>query len=133
MKGQRVRKISSVPSSEQCGFVSAGIALVLNRLNSLQLSPTIGGPDLEAAHTYSQWQGCMKDSYMLNQLLCLPLPEPELARYVYLPVALYPTAHYHRITDWCARSLGSWGSSSIPRLYVFSSSILDMGMIITLS
>ncbi|XP_031432797.1 protein asteroid homolog 1-like [Clupea harengus] len=57
-----------------------GIALVWNRLNSLRLSPTIGGPDLEAAHTYSQWQGCMKDSYRLNQLLCLPLPEPELSR-----------------------------------------------------
>ncbi|KAG5271239.1 hypothetical protein AALO_G00177460 [Alosa alosa] len=61
-----------------------GIALVWNRLNNLRSHTTPGGPDLMAAHTYSQWQACMRDTYKLNQLLCLPLaelwPHPELAR-----------------------------------------------------
>ncbi|KAK2902716.1 hypothetical protein Q8A67_007429 [Cirrhinus molitorella] len=33
----------------------------------------------ETAHLYSQWQTCLKWSLSLNQLLCLPLSEPEVA------------------------------------------------------
>ncbi|XP_036414367.1 protein asteroid homolog 1-like [Colossoma macropomum] len=36
--------------------------------------------DLEAAHAYSQWQGSLRDSICLNQLLNNPVPEPEYAR-----------------------------------------------------
>uniref|UniRef100_A0A4W5K764 XPG N-terminal domain-containing protein n=1 Tax=Hucho hucho TaxID=62062 RepID=A0A4W5K764_9TELE len=35
--------------------------------------------DLGVAHAYSQWQCCMRDGLDLNQLLCLPLPEPQCA------------------------------------------------------
>ncbi|XP_030643250.1 single-strand DNA endonuclease ASTE1 [Chanos chanos] len=36
--------------------------------------------DLEVAHSFSQWQCCLRASLHLNQLLCLPLTEPECAR-----------------------------------------------------
>lgn len=35
--------------------------------------------DLGVAHAYSQWQCCLKESLHLNQLLCLPLAEPQCA------------------------------------------------------
>ncbi|KAL6462388.1 hypothetical protein MHYP_G00288100 [Metynnis hypsauchen] len=35
--------------------------------------------DLEAAHAYSQWQGSLRDSICLSQLLNNPVPEPEYA------------------------------------------------------
>ncbi|XP_063054713.1 protein asteroid homolog 1-like [Engraulis encrasicolus] len=57
-----------------------GIALVWNRLNNLRTSCMVGRPDLEMAHTYSQWQACLYATYKLNRLLCLALPEPEKAR-----------------------------------------------------
>ncbi|XP_006805644.1 protein asteroid homolog 1 [Neolamprologus brichardi] len=37
-------------------------------------------PDVGVAHAFSQWQVCLKDSMHLNQLLGLPLPEPDVAR-----------------------------------------------------
>lgn len=37
------------------------------------------GLDLENAHTYSQWQACLRAALCLNQLLLLPMPEPYLA------------------------------------------------------
>ncbi|XP_063054053.1 protein asteroid homolog 1-like isoform X2 [Engraulis encrasicolus] len=52
----------------------------LDQLNTLRTSYRDGGPDLEMAHTYSQWQACLYATYILNRLLCLALPEPEKAR-----------------------------------------------------
>ncbi|XP_063054052.1 protein asteroid homolog 1-like isoform X1 [Engraulis encrasicolus] len=57
-------------------LISAG----LDQLNTLRTSYRDGGPDLEMAHTYSQWQACLYATYILNRLLCLALPEPEKAR-----------------------------------------------------
>ncbi|XP_031446163.1 protein asteroid homolog 1 [Phasianus colchicus] len=36
--------------------------------------------DLDAAHSFCQWQCCLEMGLYLNQLLCRPLPEPDLAR-----------------------------------------------------
>ncbi|XP_015709532.2 protein asteroid homolog 1 [Coturnix japonica] len=36
--------------------------------------------DLDAAHGFCQWQCCLEMGLYLNQLLCSPLPEPDLAR-----------------------------------------------------
>ncbi|XP_021245028.1 protein asteroid homolog 1 [Numida meleagris] len=36
--------------------------------------------DLDAAHGFCQWQCCLEMALYLNQLLCSPLPEPDLAR-----------------------------------------------------
>uniref|UniRef100_A0A3Q1J0L0 XPG N-terminal domain-containing protein n=1 Tax=Anabas testudineus TaxID=64144 RepID=A0A3Q1J0L0_ANATE len=35
--------------------------------------------DMVLAHSFSQWQICLKDSIHLNQLLGCPLPEPQIA------------------------------------------------------
>lgn len=36
--------------------------------------------DVGVAHAFNQWQACLKDSIKLNQLLSLPLPEPQVSR-----------------------------------------------------
>ncbi|KAI3361013.1 hypothetical protein L3Q82_012907 [Scortum barcoo] len=36
--------------------------------------------DVGVVHSFNQWQGCLKDSIHLNQLLSFPLPEPQMAR-----------------------------------------------------
>ncbi|KAM4736451.1 LOW QUALITY PROTEIN: single-strand DNA endonuclease ASTE1 [Anableps anableps] len=36
--------------------------------------------DVHVAHFFNQWQACLKDSIRLNQLLGLPLPEPDISR-----------------------------------------------------
>ncbi|CAL8299524.1 unnamed protein product [Gadus morhua 'NCC'] len=36
-------------------------------------------PDGFVAHSFNQWQACLKDASQLNQLLCKPLPEPLFA------------------------------------------------------
>lgn len=33
-------------------------------------------------HSVTQWQICLKDTVQLNQLLCLPLDEPQISRQV---------------------------------------------------
>nr|XP_024001933.1 protein asteroid homolog 1-like [Salvelinus alpinus] len=53
---------------------------VLEKLRGLIQNPDLGTYlDLDVAHAYSQWQCCMRDGLDLNQLLCLPLPEPQCA------------------------------------------------------
>ncbi|NWH70048.1 ASTE1 protein, partial [Piaya cayana] len=39
--------------------------------------------DLDAAHGFCQWQCCLKMGLYLNQLLCTPLPEPDLSSRLY--------------------------------------------------
>ncbi|KAK6327178.1 hypothetical protein J4Q44_G00028230 [Coregonus suidteri] len=60
----------------QKGFIEEGP--VLERLRGL-IQRGARGLDLGVAHAYSQWQCCMRDGLDLNQLLCLPLPEPQCA------------------------------------------------------
>ncbi|CAL8249830.1 unnamed protein product [Boreogadus saida] len=36
-------------------------------------------PDGVVAHSFNQWQACLKDASQLNLLLCKPLPEPHFA------------------------------------------------------
>ncbi|XP_008428844.1 single-strand DNA endonuclease ASTE1 [Poecilia reticulata] len=36
--------------------------------------------DVDVSHAFSQWQACLKDAAQLNQLLGLPLPEPDVSR-----------------------------------------------------
>ncbi|KAJ8371478.1 hypothetical protein AAFF_G00307960 [Aldrovandia affinis] len=52
---------------------------VRKRLCQLQVQRQRNGPDPGAAHTFSQWQSCLRMSLLLNQLLCFPLPEPQCA------------------------------------------------------
>ncbi|CAB1334717.1 unnamed protein product [Coregonus sp. 'balchen'] len=51
---------------------------VLERLRGL-IQRGARSLDLGVAHAYSQWQCCLKESLYLNQLLCLPLAEPQCA------------------------------------------------------
>ncbi|NXV79897.1 ASTE1 protein, partial [Atlantisia rogersi] len=39
--------------------------------------------DLDAAHSYCQWQCCLQMGLYLNQLLCTPLAEPDLSSRLY--------------------------------------------------
>ncbi|KAM6995246.1 single-strand DNA endonuclease ASTE1-like [Tautogolabrus adspersus] len=36
--------------------------------------------DTDVLHSFNQWQGCLRQSVILNQLLGSPLPEPQIAR-----------------------------------------------------
>ncbi|XP_060905472.1 protein asteroid homolog 1 [Labrus mixtus] len=36
--------------------------------------------DADVLHSFNQWQGCLRQSVILNQLLGFPLPEPQIAR-----------------------------------------------------
>uniref|UniRef100_A0A3Q3H213 Asteroid domain-containing protein n=1 Tax=Labrus bergylta TaxID=56723 RepID=A0A3Q3H213_9LABR len=36
--------------------------------------------DADALHSFNQWQGCLRQTVHLNQLLGFPLPEPQIAR-----------------------------------------------------
>ncbi|XP_036817406.1 protein asteroid homolog 1-like [Oncorhynchus mykiss] len=60
----------------QRGFIEEGP--VLERMRGL-IQRRAMSPDLGVAHAYNQWQRCMRDGLYLNQLLCLPLPEPQCA------------------------------------------------------
>ncbi|XP_016521934.1 protein asteroid homolog 1-like, partial [Poecilia formosa] len=53
-----------------------------NMLRSRTVLPTEGNqnPDQDVSHVFSQWQACLKDAIRLNQLLDLPLPEPDVSR-----------------------------------------------------
>ncbi|NWH61002.1 ASTE1 protein, partial [Geococcyx californianus] len=46
--------------------------------------------DLDAAHNFCQWQCCLQMGLYLNQLLCTPLPEPDLS-------GLYSGTLVHRL------------------------------------
>lgn len=52
--------------------------VVLERFGRLVARCT-GKLDLGVAHAYSQWQSCLRESSMLNQLLCFPIPETQCA------------------------------------------------------
>ncbi|NXG74753.1 ASTE1 protein, partial [Baryphthengus martii] len=39
--------------------------------------------DVDAAHGFCQWQCCLQMGLYLNQLLCAPLPEPDLSSRLY--------------------------------------------------
>ncbi|XP_029604655.1 protein asteroid homolog 1-like [Salmo trutta] len=60
----------------QRGFIEEGP--VLGRLRGL-IQRGARSLDLAVAHAYSQWQRCMRDCLDLNQLLCFPLSEPQIA------------------------------------------------------
>ncbi|KAL7840391.1 hypothetical protein AOLI_G00257140 [Acnodon oligacanthus] len=70
-----------------------GIGMVLGkevpkRLKNLKSRKEETPLDLEAAHAYSQWQGSLRDSICLCQLLNNPVPEPEYA-WLYSGLFLY--------------------------------------------
>ncbi|NXP04030.1 ASTE1 protein, partial [Thinocorus orbignyianus] len=48
--------------------------------------------DLDAAHSFCQWQCCLQMGLYLNQLLCTPLSEPDLSR-------LYSGTLVHRLSQ----------------------------------
>ncbi|XP_073677383.1 single-strand DNA endonuclease ASTE1 [Garra rufa] len=61
-------------------FGSKASTSVCQRLSRLRVNPgQRRGLDLGVAHLLSQWQSCMWVAMFLNQLLCLPLPEPQCA------------------------------------------------------
>ncbi|KAF5900058.1 protein asteroid 1-like, partial [Clarias magur] len=55
------------------------IGPVISRFNKLKSRKGKKGVDLVLARAYSQWLFCLRDSFILNQLLNNPVPEPELA------------------------------------------------------
>ncbi|KAJ8004890.1 hypothetical protein DPEC_G00140990 [Dallia pectoralis] len=61
-----------------CSQRAKGPDKLFERLRS-HIQNRAGGPDLAVAHAYSQWQCCLRDSLHLNQLLLLPLAEPQCA------------------------------------------------------
>ncbi|KAM9431907.1 single-strand DNA endonuclease ASTE1-like [Clarias gariepinus] len=65
---------------------------VISRIKSLQDRKSETHLDLELAHAYCQWLSCLKDSYVLNQLLNCPVPEPELA-WLYNGPLVHTIAH----------------------------------------
>ncbi|XP_069767190.1 single-strand DNA endonuclease ASTE1 isoform X2 [Narcine bancroftii] len=58
-----------------------GIGMVYDRLSQLrQRELHTGYPDKEVAHIFCQWQSCLLMGIYLNQLLCCPLPTPDITR-----------------------------------------------------
>uniref|UniRef100_A0AAZ3SF42 XPG N-terminal domain-containing protein n=1 Tax=Oncorhynchus tshawytscha TaxID=74940 RepID=A0AAZ3SF42_ONCTS len=78
-------------SSPSCvsGFIEE--EPMLERMRGLIQRPAMS-PDLGVAHVFSQWNRCMRDGLDLNQLLCLPLPEPQCAW-------LYKGTLVHQLVD----------------------------------
>ncbi|XP_061098911.1 protein asteroid homolog 1 [Conger conger] len=72
-------ELNKVKTKEGKKEWSQDLAAVWKRLNKLRMKIDRKGPDPGAAHTFSQWQSCMRMSLLLNQLLCVPLPEPGCA------------------------------------------------------
>lgn len=59
-----------------CVFVSAA-----QQIESIECdSSNSKKSHVAVAHNITQWQICLKDSIHLNQLLGLPLPEPQVSR-----------------------------------------------------
>ncbi|KAK2887861.1 single-strand DNA endonuclease ASTE1-like [Channa argus] len=50
----------------------------------------------DVAHAFCQWQCCFRQSLHLNQLLCLPLPEPDCSRLYCGPLLHQLTAELRR-------------------------------------
>ncbi|CAI5661480.1 single-strand DNA endonuclease ASTE1 isoform X2 [Oreochromis niloticus] len=76
------------------------LLLGMNLRDTPQLSAAVQArchqkPDVGVAHAFSQWQVCMKDSMHLNQLLGLPLPEPDVARF-YQGTLVHQLVHMRR-------------------------------------
>lgn len=62
-------------------FHSEAVLLIVVRLCSAAQDPDVDRAlDLDWCHWLNQWQACLKDSFLLNQLLGKPLPEPTIAR-----------------------------------------------------
>ncbi|XP_014872129.1 protein asteroid homolog 1-like, partial [Poecilia latipinna] len=57
-----------------------GMSNMLRSRTAFQNKSGIQKVDVNVSHAFSQWQVCMKDSIQLNQLLGLPLPEPDVSR-----------------------------------------------------
>uniref|UniRef100_A0A663MFV7 Asteroid homolog 1 n=1 Tax=Athene cunicularia TaxID=194338 RepID=A0A663MFV7_ATHCN len=53
--------------------------------------------DLDAAHSFCQWQCCLQMGLYLNQLLCTPLSEPDLSRILFPLSRLYNGTLVHRL------------------------------------
>ncbi|KAM9431903.1 single-strand DNA endonuclease ASTE1 [Clarias gariepinus] len=64
---------------------------VISRFKKLKSRKGKKGVDLELARAYSQWLFCLRDSFILNQLLNYPVPEPELA-WLYCGSLVHATA-----------------------------------------
>ncbi|KAK3541444.1 hypothetical protein QTP86_025554 [Hemibagrus guttatus] len=71
---------------------------VISRLKKPQSRKGKKLVDLEIAHAFCQWQSCLNDGFVLNQLLNCPVPEPELAR-------LYCGSLVHGVTHTLKRGM----------------------------
>ncbi|XP_051871456.1 protein asteroid homolog 1 [Pristis pectinata] len=57
------------------------IGMVYDRLSQLrQREQQMGNLDIDVAHVFCQWQSCLLMGIYLNQLLCCPLPTPDITR-----------------------------------------------------
>ncbi|KAI1885640.1 hypothetical protein AGOR_G00205910 [Albula goreensis] len=71
--------IGEFSRQEHKGKFHRGQRVVWKRVRQLRVKRQSGGPDRDVAHTFCQWQSCLRMSLLLNQLLCFPLSEPECA------------------------------------------------------
>ncbi|XP_034553665.1 protein asteroid homolog 1 [Notolabrus celidotus] len=64
------------------GMLLKALLLGVSHRDSLRQRPASEKPklDVHVSHAFNQWQSCLKRGVQLNQLLGLPLPEPQIAR-----------------------------------------------------
>ncbi|XP_067910213.1 single-strand DNA endonuclease ASTE1 isoform X2 [Heterodontus francisci] len=59
-----------------------GVGMVYDRLSRLRhRKQQMGNLDVDVAHDFCQWQSCLLMGIYLNQLLCCPLPVPDITRH----------------------------------------------------
>ncbi|XP_078275880.1 single-strand DNA endonuclease ASTE1-like isoform X2 [Rhinoraja longicauda] len=57
-----------------------GSEMVYEKLSQLRQKEQMGNLDVDVAHVFCQWQSCLLMGIYLNQLLCCPLPTPDITR-----------------------------------------------------
>ncbi|XP_029929070.1 protein asteroid homolog 1-like [Myripristis murdjan] len=70
-------------------------ALLLGLVENTDATPSL---DQDVAHAFNQWQSCVMFSIQLNQLLCFPLPEPQVIR-------LYEGKLFHQLVHSLRRGM----------------------------
>uniref|UniRef100_A0A8C6ZLA7 Asteroid homolog 1 n=1 Tax=Nothoprocta perdicaria TaxID=30464 RepID=A0A8C6ZLA7_NOTPE len=76
------------------------------------------GFDLDAAHSFCQWQCCLQMGFYLNQLLGSPLAEPDLSR-------LYNGTLVHRLSQEFKSAPSAETFISSPKMTQFYQELLD--------
>ncbi|XP_043575527.1 protein asteroid homolog 1-like isoform X1 [Chiloscyllium plagiosum] len=84
-----LNKIIQKPGNSS--FDEKSIRMVRDRLTHMkERKQQMWNLDLNVAHVFCQWQSCLLMGIYLNQLLCFPLPVPDITR-------LYRGTYVHRL------------------------------------